>query len=91
MKAVVFYEAGNSTMEQIIAVYPRHKAYLDTFVAKKQVYGIGPFDGGKGGSMGIFKDRSVAEEFIKNDPFVVDGLVGNIVIKDWGDSVMPEL
>ena len=34
MKAVVFYETGSSTMEQIMAVYPRHKVYLDSFVEK---------------------------------------------------------
>ena len=88
MKAVAFYETGSSTMEQIMAVYPRHKAYLDSFVEKGQVYGIGPFAGGRDGSMGIFKSREIAEEFVKNDPFVLEGLVGKITIKEWNDSLL---
>jgi uncharacterized protein YciI len=88
MKAVVFYEAGSSsTMEQIMAVYPRHKAYLDSFVKKGEVYGIGPFAGGRDGSMGVFKNKEIAEEFVKNDPFVLEGLVGKITIKEWNDSI----
>ncbi len=87
MKAVVFYETGSVTMEQIMAVYPRHKAYLDTFVEKGQVYGIGPF-ANRDGSMGIFKSREIAEDFVKNDPFVMEGLVGKITIKEWDDSLL---
>jgi uncharacterized protein len=88
MKAVVFYETGSSTMEQIMAVYPRHKVYLDSFVEKGEVYGIGPFAGGREGSMGIFKSREIAEEFVRNDPFVLEGLVGKITIKEWNDSLL---
>ena len=32
MKAVVIGESSGATMEQIIAVYPRHKAIVDAFV-----------------------------------------------------------
>jgi len=88
MKAVVFYETGSSTMEQIMAVYPRHKAYLDLFVKKGQIYGIGAFAGDRAGSMGIFKSREIAEEFVKNDPFILEGLVGKITIKEWNDSLL---
>jgi uncharacterized protein len=87
MKSVVFYEGSNATMEQIMAVYPRHKAYLSTFVEKKLVLGIGPFSGPKAGSMGIFVSRDAAEEFIKNDPFVLEGLAGNVSIKEWNDDI----
>lgn len=86
MKAVVFYETESSTMVQIMAVYPKHKAYLDSYVENAQVYGIGPFS--HGGSMGIFKSREIAEAFVKNDPFVLEGLVDRITIKEWNDSLM---
>jgi uncharacterized protein len=87
MKAVVFYETGSATTEQIMAVYPRHKAYLDTFVEKGDIYGIGPFSG-RDGSMGIFRSREIAEDFVKNDPFVVEGLAGTVTIKEWDDSLL---
>ena len=86
MKTVVFYETESSTTEQIMAVYPRHKAYLDSYVEKTQVFGIGPFAGG--GSMGIFKSREIAKDFVKNDPFVLEGLVDRITIKEWNDSLL---
>ena len=41
MKAVVIGESSGATMEQIIAVYPRHKAIVDAFVAEGDVIGIG--------------------------------------------------
>jgi uncharacterized protein len=87
MKAVVFYETGSAIMEQVMAVYPRHKAYLNTFVEKGLIYGIGPF-AGRDGSMGIFKSREIAEDFVKNDPFVLEGLAAGITIKDWDDAMM---
>jgi len=37
MKTVVFHESGSTTMEQIMAAYPRHKAFLDTFVEKGHI------------------------------------------------------
>ena len=85
MKAAVFYETGDATMEEIRAVYPRHKAYLNTFVERGVVLGIGPFDGEKQGSMGIFTTREEAENFIKQDPFVIEGLAGKVIIRDWKD------
>jgi len=88
MKAVVFYEGSSATMEQIMSVYPRHKAYLSSFVEKKQIFGIGPFMGKEGGSMGIFRDKNIAEEFIKGDPFVLEGLVGKVSIIEWNDELL---
>ncbi len=37
------------------------------------------------GAMLIFRatDRSVVEEFARNDPYVVNGLVTNFIIREW--------
>ena len=40
--AVIGTSAGKSRAE-IMAVYPRHKAFLDEFVARGEVVGVGPF------------------------------------------------
>jgi hypothetical protein len=53
----------------IMAVYPRHKAFLDQFVARGEVVGVGPFAGG--GNMALFRTRAAAEEFARADPFVL--------------------
>jgi uncharacterized protein YciI len=86
MKAVVIGERSGATMEAIMAVYPRHKAVVDQFKARGEVIGIGPF--ADLGNMGIFRARAAAEEFVKQDPFVLEGLVKSYVIRDWNDTML---
>ena len=86
MKAVVIGEASGATMDQIMAVYPRHKALVDEFVAKGEVIGIGPF--ADLGNMAIFRTRVAAEEFVRRDPFGLEGLVKSYVIRDWKDTML---
>jgi uncharacterized protein YciI len=87
MKTVVIGESSGATMEAIMAVYPRHKAIVDKYVERGDVIGIGPFD--DRGNMAIFKTRSAAEQFVKEDPFILEGLVKSFVIRDWNDSLLP--
>lgn len=87
MKFVVIGESSGATMEQIMAVYPRHKALVDEFIAREQVIGIGPF--ADRGNMAIFRSRDAAEQFIKDDPFVLEGLVKSYVIREWMDALIP--
>ena len=88
MKAVVIGESSGASREAIMAVYPRHKAVVDTFVAQGAVLDIGPF--ADGGNMAIFKTREEAEAFTREDPFILEGLVKSFVIKDWRDALLPE-
>jgi uncharacterized protein YciI len=86
VKAVVIGEPSGATMEQIMAVYPRHKAIVDQFIARGEVIGIGPFS--DRGNMAIFRSREAAEEFIRHDPFVLEGLVKSYAIRDWHDGML---
>jgi uncharacterized protein len=88
MKTVVIGESSGASMETIMAVYPRHKAIVDKYVARGVVLGIGPFT--DGGNMAVFKTRADAEAFSREDPFILEGLVKSFVIKDWRDSLLPE-
>ena len=88
MKTVVIGQSSGARREAIMAVYPRHKALVDKFIAQGVVLGIGPFI--DGGNMAIFKTREAAEEFSKQDPFLLEGLVKSYAIKDWRDSLLPE-
>ncbi len=88
MKAVVIGESSGASRDAIMAVYPRHKVVVDRYVARGVVLGIGPF--ANGGNMAIFKTRAEAEAFSKEDPFILEGVVKSFVIKDWGDSQLPE-
>jgi uncharacterized protein YciI len=88
MKTVVIGEPSGASMEEIMKIYPRHKVVVETFIARGVVVGIGPFD--DLGNMAIFKTRAAAEEYIKQDPFIQEGVVKSIEIRDWKDSLLPD-
>jgi uncharacterized protein YciI len=87
MKAVVIGESSGATMELIMGVYPRHKLIVDKYIARGDVIGIGPF--ADRGNMAIFRTRTAAEEFVKEDPFILEGLVKSFAIRDWDDNLLP--
>ncbi len=86
MKAVVIGESSGASMDEIMTVYPRHKAVVDEFKARGEVIGIGPF--ADRGNMAIFRTRAAAEAFTKQDPFILEGLVKSFVIRDWNDTML---
>jgi uncharacterized protein len=86
MKAVFIGESSGASMDVVMAVYPRHKAVVDKFTARGEVIGIGPF--ADRGNMAIFRSREAAEAFVKEDPFVLEGLVKSYVIRDWNDTML---
>jgi len=38
--------------------------------------------------MALFRTRDAAEAFAKGDPFLLEGLVKEYEIKDWGDQML---
>jgi uncharacterized protein len=86
MKFVVIGESSGATMEQLMAVYPRHKIVVDELIARGEVIGIGPF--ADRGNMAIFRTRAAAEEFVARDPFNLEGLVKSYVIREWNDGML---
>ncbi len=86
MKAVVIGESSGATMDQIMAVYPRHKAVVERYQAEGHIIGIGPF--ADRGNMAIFRSRAAAEAFVREDPFALEGLVKSYVVRDWNDSML---
>jgi uncharacterized protein YciI len=40
--------------------------------------------------MAIFRTHAAAEEFVKEDPFILEGLVKSFIIRDWNDNLIPE-
>jgi uncharacterized protein YciI len=86
MKAVIIGEGSGASMEAIMAVYPRHKALVDSFKGRGEVIGIGPFV--DGGNMAIFRSREAAEAFAKEDPFILEGVIKSYMIRDWKDTML---
>jgi uncharacterized protein len=85
--AVIGSSAGK-TRDAVMAVYPRHKAFLEQFVARGEVVGVGPFTDPAGGNMALFRTRAAAEAFAAGDPFLLEGLVKEYQIKDWADGML---
>lgn len=76
VKYVVRYETVAAHAADLASVFPRHKAYLDTFEPASDIIGIGTFeDPVTDGSMAIFASLDSAQRFVASDPFVVEGLV----------------
>ena len=88
MKAIVIGTSGGASMDVIMAAYPRHKAVVDAFIARGEVIGIGPFTDVKRGNLAIFRTRAAAEAFVKEDPFILEGLVASYEVRDWGDEIL---
>jgi uncharacterized protein len=85
--AVIGSSAGK-TRDAVVAVYPRHKVFLDQFVARGEVVGVGPFTDPAGGNMALFRTRAAAEAFAAGDPFLLEGLVKEYQVKDWADGML---
>jgi uncharacterized protein YciI len=86
MKTVVIGESSGATKEAIMKVYPRHKAIVDKYIGRNEVIGIGPFT--DMGNMAIFRSRAAAEQFVTEDPFILEGLVKSFAIRDWNDNLL---
>lgn len=83
-KYVVIGEGAGRSRDEIMAVYPRHKAVVDELIARGEVVGIGPFT--DGGNMAIFRSEAAAEEFTRRDPFILEGLVASFTVHPWIDA-----
>ncbi len=86
MKHVVIGIGSGASMDEIMAVYPRHKAVVDAFVERGDVIGIGPF--GDGGNMAIFRSKEAADAFAAQDPFILEGLIETFTVRPWLDQML---
>jgi uncharacterized protein len=69
---VVFYESAADVMSKAPPVYPRHLARLKEFRDRGDLLLVGTFgDPQVEGSMAVFGSREAAEEFVRDDPFVM--------------------
>lgn len=83
MKIVLFYEMAPGALDHVMAHFPAHRARLDEFHARGVLIAAGPLGNPPEGAMAIFTERDAAEEFVKGDPFVTNGLVGHWRLVEW--------
>jgi uncharacterized protein YciI/uncharacterized protein YndB with AHSA1/START domain len=87
-KAVVFYEAAPNVMELAPLHFPAHKARLDAFQARGELLAVGPYLDPREGSLAVFVDRTAAEAFVAEDPFVINGVVSKYTVKEWREILL---
>ncbi|UDY35094.1 YciI family protein [Dermatobacter hominis] len=86
MKYVVIGTSAGRSMDEIMAVYPRHEVVVRELIDRGEVIGIGPFL--DGGNMAVFRSEAAAEEFVARDPFRLEGLVESYEIRQWADELL---
>lgn len=78
---VVVGTSSGRSREEVMAVYPRHRAFFDELEATGDVVAAGPF--ADRGNLAIFRSREVAERFAAEDPFLLEGMVGSYAVHEW--------
>jgi uncharacterized protein len=90
VKYVLFYESAPDVLTTAPVHLPAHRARLVEFHARGVLLMVGTFgDPVTEGSMAIFSTREAAEEFVKDDPFVLHGVVRSWTLREWNEVLAP--
>lgn len=87
-KYVLFYESADDVMSRAPLHFSDHWARCLDFHARGLLLLVGTFgDPQREGSMAVFTTREGAEEFVADDPFVVNGVVRAWEIREWNEAL----
>jgi uncharacterized protein len=86
MRYVLLYASADDVMSKAPAHFPAHSARIAEFHERGDLLMVGTFgDPQTQGSMAIFASREAAEEFVRDDPFVINGVVRSYEIREWNE------
>ena len=88
MKIVSFYDVSPGALPKLMEHFPAHRARLEEFHQRGVLIAAGPLGNPPESAMGIFTSREAAEEFIKGDPFVTNGLVTKWRLLEWNAAFL---
>ena len=89
-KYVVLYESADDVLAKAPVHFAAHSARGQDFHQRGLLVAYGPFgDPQEQGSMAIFTTREAAEEFVRGDPFVLNGVVRDWEIREWDEAFLP--
>jgi uncharacterized protein YciI len=84
----VFYQSGDDVAAKAPAHFAAHRAHWAQFVDGGELLMIGTFaDPQQDGSMAVFTSRAAAEQFAKDDPFGLHGVVSSWRIPEWNEAL----
>jgi len=90
LKYVLLYESADDVMEKAPLHFEAHSARGQAFHERGSLVAYGPFgDPQAEGSMAVFTTREAAEEFAREDPFVLNGVVRDFQIREWNEAFLP--
>jgi uncharacterized protein YciI len=92
MKTVMRYETTPESTAKAPQYFAEHRKRLDDFHARGVLLMAGPImgeDGKPEGALGIFTAREAAEEFVRGDPFVLNGVAVRCSLRDWREVLAP--
>ncbi|HEX8008583.1 MAG TPA: YciI family protein [Trebonia sp.] len=84
---LMFYQVAEGFQAGAREHFPAHQARYQEFMRRGVLLAVGPFT--DGGAMGVFTSRAAAEEFVRDDPFVINGVVSEWHVREWR-QVTPE-
>ena len=86
MKFVLLYASADDVATKAPPHFPAHLERLREFHSRGELELVGTFeDPQRQGSMGIFRTREGAEQFVAGDPFVLNGVVRGYEIRGWNE------
>ena len=89
-KYVLLYESAENVAEKAPVHFPAHSERLQRFHRDGSLLMVGAFgDPQNEGSMAIFATREAAEEFVAEDPFLLNGVVRAWQIRAWDEALTP--
>ncbi len=85
MYYILLYDVVEDYVKKRAPFREEHLRLTDEAAEKGQLLLGGALDNPVDGAVLVFKadDSSVVEEFVKNDPYVKNGLITNWKIRDW--------
>ena len=86
MKYLLFYDLAENAMPLAQQHYPAHKQRLDRFAERGALLMVGTFTDPPMGAMAVFTTREAVEEFMADDPFLHNGVVGTHRVREWDDG-----
>jgi hypothetical protein len=87
MKYVLFYESAPEDVAAKARLhFQAHQALWFQYRDRGSLLLIGPFSDGSG-AMAVFTTREAAEEFAREDPFVLHGVISSWSIKEWNEAL----
>lgn len=85
MKVLMFYELAADGLAKVQENYPAHAAHIQGFHQRGELLMVGPYGHPPQGALGIFTSQEAAEAFSRNDPFVLNGVVGKVTLHPWAE------